>query len=228
MDEVTSSGSGRPGVGGGEQATEQHERGEGPPAWLRTSAVVVGGALVLLVVIVVASALLPRWWADAVGRQVNGVGSAGILWGVFYGVVFTAVPLLVGFLAIRPRWQWKVRLGVGALAVALTAPNLLTLAVSLGASEDTQAARTVLSVQAPHFRLATLSGVVLTLLVAAVAGFFIWRLVASRRELHKLRGQAPRTSQDDQRALAPDTEENAASASRRWRKDRGGSSPDGR
>ncbi|HLS12994.1 MAG TPA: hypothetical protein VK095_00625 [Beutenbergiaceae bacterium] len=225
MDEVTSSGPDRTAPDGSERPAERHDRGDGPPPWLRTSAVVVGGALLLVAVIVVASALLPRWWADLVGRQVDGVGSAGILWGVFYGVVFTAVPLLVGFLAIRPRWQWKVRLGVGALAVALTAPNLLTLAVSVGASEATQAARTVLSVQAPHFRVATLSAVVLTLLVAAVAGFFMWRLVASRKELHKLRDQ---TAQGERPALASDTEKNAVPTFRRRRKEQGGPSPDDR
>lgn len=167
-----------------------HRRTEGPPAWLRTSALVVGGAGVLIVLFVVASAALPGWWAGTIGRQVDGVGSAGVLWGLFYGVLFTLLPLAVVFLAVRPNWHWKTRLIVGGVALLMTAPNLLTLAVAVGPSADTQAARTVMAIEAPNFRLATLIAVIVTLVVGAVAGFLIWRLVASRRELHKLRSQS--------------------------------------
>ncbi|MGC0271808.1 hypothetical protein ACO0LV_02275 [Pseudactinotalea sp. Z1739] len=166
------------------------ERSDVPPAWLRTSALVTASAVLIILLVAVAAATLPSWWTSTVGRQIDGVSAAGILWGLFYGVVFTLVPMVLILVAIRVRWHWKVRLGVGAGALLLLLPNLLTLAVSLGLSDSTRTARTVLTVQAPNFGVATLIGVLTTLLLGGGAALFIYRMGASRRELRELRKQA--------------------------------------
>ncbi|MGC0251676.1 hypothetical protein [Pseudactinotalea sp. Z1748] len=183
--------------GAGRAGSERHRdpaarknRSDVPPAWLRTSALVTGSAVLIILLVLVAAATLPSWWASTVGRQADGVSAAGILWGLFYGVVFTLVPMVLILVAIRVHWHWKVRLGVGAGALLLLLPNLLTLAVALGLSESTREARTVLTVQAPNFGVATLIGVLTTLLLGGGAALLIYRMGASRRELRDLRRQA--------------------------------------
>lgn len=169
---------------------QERPRSDVPPAWLRTSAVVLGSALLLVLLLVIAAATLPTWWAQTVGRQVDGVPAAGTLWGLFYGVTFTLIPLLLAVVALRVRWAWKVRVGIGVAAVLLLLPNLLTLAVAIGASERTRSARTLMIVQAPNFRLATLIGAVATLVVGTALALLLHRMTASRRELAALRKQA--------------------------------------
>jgi len=174
----------------GEAAHPRARRRDLPPAWLRTSAVVVGGVVVIIALLVLAAAVLPTWWAEIVGRQVDGVGSAGILWGLAYGAGFTLLFLIGVGVAVRARWHWKVRLGIGVVALLLLVPNLLTLAVSMGLTERTQHARTLMAIQAPNFRGATAAGVGATLVLGAVAAVVIHRMTASRRELTELRKQA--------------------------------------
>lgn len=183
-------GAGRAGSEGPKDPAARKERSNVPPAWLRASALVTGSAVLIILLVLVAAATLPSWWAATAGRQVDGVSAAGILWGLFYGVVFTLVPMVLILVAIRVRWHWKVRLGVGAGALVLLLPNLLTLAVALGLSESSRAARTVLTVQAPNFGVATLIGVLTTLLLGGGAALLIYRMGASRREVRELRKQA--------------------------------------
>lgn len=178
------------GGGPGTSPRQGHSGSDVPPSWLRTSAMVVGALLLIALLVLVAATTLPSWWASTVGRQVDGVAAAGILWGLAYGVVFTLVPLVLVMLAVRARWHWKIRLGIGIGALLVLLPNLLTLAVSLGATENTRAARTVLAVQAPNFRGATLIGVLGTAMLGAGVALLVYRMTASRRELAALRQQA--------------------------------------
>lgn len=164
-----------------------------PPPWLRTSAVVLGSVVLVVILLLVAAATLPTWWATTVGAQVDGIASAGTLWGLFYGALFTLLPLALVLVAVRVRWSWKVRLGLGAVAVVLLVPNLLTLAVSIGATERTREARTLLAIQAPNFRISTLVAVVVVLVIGAGLSLLLYRMTASRRELRELRGQAGAT-----------------------------------
>ena len=56
----------------------------------------LGGTIVAVVVAYfIASATIPRWWAQRIGDQVDGSGTAGVGLGLFYGFVFTFLPLLV-------------------------------------------------------------------------------------------------------------------------------------
>ncbi len=132
-------------------------------------AVVLGGGLI-------ASATIPRWWAQRIGDQVEGSLVTGTLVGLFYGFVFTALPLLV--LAAVARWRRTPRailIAIG-VAAALAIPNLMTLGIVLGTGNAAHAGERILDVEAPAFRGATLVGA----LIALAMGGFVTYLLASR------------------------------------------------
>lgn len=145
-------------------------------------AVVYAGALV-------ASAFFPRWWAQRVGDQVNGDLTSGILWGLFYGFVFTVVPLMI-VVQLRRRflnWTWRAILLV--VAVLLAVPNWLTLAVVLGTGNAAHAGERIMDVEAPGFRIASAigavgaAGLVLVLLVTGVVA------THRRKQVRTLKGR---------------------------------------
>ena len=136
--------------------------------------VVVGGLLLGLV----ASATIPRWWAQRVGDQVDGSIVAGTLLGLFYGFLFTLLPLLVLGAAIRFRRTWRAVVMGAAFATLLAIPNLLTLGIVLGTGNAAHAGDRILDVEAPAFRGASLAG---ALAAAGLAGF-VWYLIRSRRD----------------------------------------------
>ncbi|HYI58447.1 MAG TPA: hypothetical protein VEX66_09775, partial [Microlunatus sp.] len=70
--------------------------------------VVVGAGLTVLLYFLL-SALIPRWWSQAVGRQVAGRISAGILIGLLYGFVFTFLPLIVLAQARHRAFGWPAK-----------------------------------------------------------------------------------------------------------------------
>jgi hypothetical protein len=97
--------------------------------------------------------------------------------GLFYGFVFTVLPLLLIVWGIRRRrsgrmWLW-ILVGAGLLAL----PNLMTLGIVLGPGSGAHAGDRTLDVEAPGFRGATLGGA----LLALVAIGFVWYLLSSRR-----------------------------------------------
>ena len=127
-----------------------------------------------------ASATVPRWWAHRVEAQVDGNLTQGTLVGLFYGFVFTFLPIIVLVLILR--WRRTVGTVIAAviLALLLAAPNLMTLGIVLGRGNAAHAGDRVLDVEAPAFRGASLAGAIL-----AVALFgFITYLVVSRKRAH--------------------------------------------
>jgi hypothetical protein len=126
----------------------------------------------------VASATIPRWWAQRVGEQVDGSIVTGVFVGLFYGFVFTALPLLV--LAAVVRWRRTPKaIAVGiAIAVVLAIPNLMTLGIVLGRGNAAHAGERVLDVEAPAFRGATLVG---ALLAVALTGLVSYLVVSRAR-----------------------------------------------
>jgi len=133
--------------------------------------VVLGGGLI-------ASATIPRWWAQRIGDQVDGSIVAGTLIGLFYGFVFTALPLLV--LAAVFRWRRTPRaiaVAVG-FAVILAIPNLMTLGIVLGTGNAAHAGERILDVEAPAFRGASLVGALIAL---AMTGFVFYLIVSRER-----------------------------------------------
>ena len=72
--------------------------------------------------------------------------------GVFYGFLFTLLPLLVLAWAVRKRRSWKAWLVLRAAAIVLALPNLFTLGIVLGRGNAAHAGERTLDVEAPGFR----------------------------------------------------------------------------
>ncbi len=53
------------------------------------------------------AAFLPRWWSHRIADQANGSFTGGILVGLFYGFVFTMLPLAALWFAFHKRRPWK-------------------------------------------------------------------------------------------------------------------------
>jgi hypothetical protein len=128
------------------------------PNWSRRlllGAVAVGGVVLLALA---ASATIPRWWAQRIGEQVDGSIVTGTFLGLFYGFVFTLLPLLVLAAALRWRRTWRVLAVALGVAVVLALPNLLTLGIVVGTGNAAHAGDRILDVEAPAFRGGTLVG----------------------------------------------------------------------
>ncbi len=158
-------------------------------SWLNRAVLVFVLLALAVVVYLVSAAFFPRWWAQRVADQVNGSITAGTLWGLFYGFVFTFVPLLL-LAQIRRRflnWTWRGIIAV--VAIILAAPNWMTLSVVIGNSSAAHAGERIFDVDAPGFRVATAmgsaTGVVLTIVLVA-AGL---RLSRRRRQVKELKGK---------------------------------------
>lgn len=143
-------------------------------------------ALAFLVALVLAQ-VIPRWWGQVVGDLVNGTLSLGVWWGLFFGAVFTGLPLAVAWQAARPRRPWSLRITFLVVALVLAMPNLFTLSVVLGTNEAAQAGERILDVEAPAFRAATAWGAGIGA-VAVIAILVLWAGYRRRgRELRQLR-----------------------------------------
>jgi hypothetical protein len=145
---------------------------------LRRRLLIGAGVLVGVVLLYyIGGATVPRWWAHRIGDQVDGSITAGIALGLFYGIVFTFLALMVLTFALARRRSWRTRSWLIALAVLLALPNLFTLGIVLGTGSAAHAGERTLDVEAPDFRGATLVGVV----IGALAVVGVRYLMLSRR-----------------------------------------------
>lgn len=126
----------------------------------------------------IASATIPRWWAQRVGEQVEGSIVTGVFVGLFYGFVFTALPLLVLAAVARWRRSWRLLAAGVVVALILAIPNLMTLGIVLGRGNAAHAGERILDVEAPAFRGATLAG---ALLAVGLIGLVAYLLVSRGR-----------------------------------------------
>jgi len=148
-----------------------------PPNWGHRLLIAATLSIVLLLAGAVASATVPRWWSHRVGDQVNESITSGVLIGLFYGFVFTLLPIALIVIVLRWRRTWAT-VGIAlAAALILALPNLMTLGIVLGRGNAAHAGQRTLDVQAPAFRGATLVGVLIAVALAA----FIIHLSLSRR-----------------------------------------------
>ena len=162
----------------------------------------LGGIIVAAVVIYfIASATIPRWWAHRIGDQVDGSGTAGVGLGLFYGFVFTFLPLLVVSFALRRRRGWRARAWLFGLAVLLALPNLFTLGIVLGTGSAAHAGERILDVDAPYFRGATLVGAIVGALAAVGVRYLIDSRRRHKRQEDELRGEL-KTRDEAERARA--------------------------
>ena len=148
-----------------------------------------GITVAVLLGLLIGAAFIPRWWAQRVGDQANESFAGGIMLGIFYGFVFTVLPLLLIIWGIRRRRSGRMWLWILGGAALLALPNLFTLGIALDLGSGAHAGDRTLDVEAPGFRGATLGGALLG--VAAIA--FIWYLLSSRRRARsRLRAQEDR------------------------------------
>jgi glucan phosphoethanolaminetransferase (alkaline phosphatase superfamily) len=145
--------------------------------WRRRLLTWLIGIVAVVVLAFLAAAFVPRWWSHLVGRQIDGSMTVGVALGLFYGFLFTLVPLLVLFWGFHKRRPWKAWAAFAVAAIVLASPNLMTLGVVVGRGGAAHAAERTLDVEAPGFRNASLAGAIIAVLALAAA----WYLLSSRR-----------------------------------------------
>jgi hypothetical protein len=155
--------------------------------WLRRFVIGVLVAAVLILLAFLGAAFLPRWWSHVIAHQVNGGMTAGIILGLFYGFVFSVVPLFTAFRAFRKRRPWKTWAWLTVLALLLAGPNLLTLGIVIGSGKAAHAGERTLDVDAPGFRGATLAGAIVAFLTLAAVEYLLVSRRWNRRKLREAR-----------------------------------------
>ncbi|MGY4098619.1 permease [Nocardia sp. R16R-3T] len=155
------------------------------PRWRnRIIALLLVAAVVLVASYFLLAAFIPRWWGQRIADLAHGSFAKGIGWGLMFGTLCTAVPLVL--LLIAPL-VWRRRYGrylaaVAAVAAVVTAiPNLMTLTIVLGDGNGAHAGQRILDVDAPGFRGATLVGAIVAVALVLGAGFLVTRWRRIRR-----------------------------------------------
>lgn len=153
--------------------------------------IVIGGILLLVAVVLffIGAAFLPRWWSHRIGDQVGGSTASGIGLGLFYGSVFTFIPLLALWFAFRKRRPWKVWLLMLAGVIVLAAPNLLTLGIVVGTGNAAHAGERTLDVEGPYFRSSSLIGAIGAAIVFAVLQYILVTRRRGKRTEARLRDE---------------------------------------
>lgn len=158
-----------------------------PGRWVRRAVLLLTLVVLAYIGWRISAAFFPRWWAQRVADQVQGRFIAGTLWGLFYGFVFTALPLLLLFQIRRRFLSWMWRGIVAVVAIVLAAPNWLTLSVVAGHSNAAHAGERIMDVDAPNFRVATLIGAVVGGLVAVAVTGASMRLKRRKTQVEQLK-----------------------------------------
>lgn len=137
--------------------------------------------LVAVAAYFILGAVLPRWWSDVIAGQIRRDLGASVLVGMFYGFVFTFVPLLVAWQATRRAVSWPWKIAIVLVAVAIATPNLLTAGIAFGSTESAHAGQRTLSVDAGFFTTWTA--------ISAVAAVVVFIGVTILRALWRRRGK---------------------------------------
>lgn len=169
-----------------------------PPSrtWRRR---VLWGVVALAAVLALAwigAAVIPRWWAQRVGDQVQGSIAAGITLGLVYGFLFTVLPLLLVVWALRRRRGWRAYLAFAVGALVLALPNLFTLGIVVGTGSAAHAGDRTLDVEAPGFRGGTLAGAILAALFVSAIAYLLASRGQARQELARLRDSLSTTEEE--------------------------------
>lgn len=111
------------------------------PVWLFRTILGAIIAVVLVVGYLIASVTVPLYWAKSIGSQIGDQWGNSIPLGMFYGFVFSFVPVLVAWQAHHRKLNKWVRISLVVLGIILTIPNLLTLGVLFGTTQTAANAR---------------------------------------------------------------------------------------
>lgn len=159
------------------------------PDWSKRILIGLVLAVVLVVLAFLGAAFMPRWWSHLVGRQIGGSMTVGVSLGLFYGFVFTLLPLLVARWGFHRRRPWKVWVAFAVATVLVAAPNLLTLGIVIGRGGAAHAAERTLDVDAPGFRNSSLAGAIIAVLVLAAAWYLLFSRQRAKERLARLRAR---------------------------------------
>ncbi|MFJ4170456.1 hypothetical protein ACIPY3_13175 [Paenarthrobacter sp. NPDC089714] len=157
------------------------EQAQVPPGkkgnWGVKIILVIVALLVAVAAYFVLGAILPRWWSDVIAGQIRRDLGASVLVGMFYGFVFTFVPLVIAWQATHKAVKWPLKVVILLVAVAVATPNLLTAGIVFGSSESAHAGQRTLSVDAGFFTTWTaISAVAAAVIFAAVTILWaVWR-----------------------------------------------------
>lgn len=178
------------------RAVEEQRWVERTP-WLRRVGVWITLAIVIVVVWLLGAAIIPRWWAHRVTDVTDGRLVVGGLYGFFTGFVFTVLPLLALWVAIRTRSRrrsWKGWIGWLLVAMLLALPNLMTLGIVLGGGDAARDGRAELNTDGNGFRMWTLIGAIVGGLAMILLVYLVRSRGGFRDESRRLRDEA--TSRD--------------------------------
>ncbi|MFK0002484.1 hypothetical protein [Paenarthrobacter sp. NPDC090522] len=157
------------------------EQAQVPPGkkgnWGVKIILVIVALLVAVAAYFVLGAILPRWWSDVIAGQIRRDLGASVLVGMFYGFVFTFVPLVIAWQATHKAVKWPLKIVILLVAVAVATPNLLTAGIVFGSNESAHAGQRTLSVDAGFFTTWTaISAVAAAVIFAAVTILWaVWR-----------------------------------------------------
>jgi MFS family permease len=157
------------------------------PDWSRHLLLWLTIVVALIVLAFLGAAFIPRWWSHLIGRQVDGSMTVGVALGLFYGFVFTLLPLLVGRWGFHKRRPWKTWAAFAVATVVVAAPNLMTLGIVIGTRRAAHAAERTLDVEAPGFRNASLAGAIIAVIAFAAITYLVLSRHRAKERLARLR-----------------------------------------
>lgn len=157
--------------------------------WVRRGVMIFVAIAAVFILNKAAASFLPRWWAQHVADQVGGSFTAGTMWGLFYGFVFTFIPILLIFQIRRRFLNWKAKVVLAVVAVALAAPNWMTLWVVTGDSNAAHAAERTFDVEVTGFRWATVIGVGMGGFLSILLSSMSMRMSHRRKQVKELKEQ---------------------------------------
>lgn len=188
------------------------------PVWLSRTIIAFVAVVVAGVALLIASATVPVAWANMISNQVAGKASASIPLGMFYGFMFSFIPVVVGWQAHYKNMNKWLRLSILVLAALLALPNVLTLLVLNANTDAAVRARLNWLVNAEWFGIWSLWFMVIGV-VSAVVVIFLTHIWARRgREIRKIRA-AEKLVKQNEAAKAKVAEEAARDAEKQARQD---------
>jgi hypothetical protein len=189
------------------------EQAQVPARKKRTWGVKIILILVALLVAVAAyfilGAILPRWWSDVIAGQIRRDLGASVLVGMFYGFVFTFIPLLVAWQATHKVIAWPWKIVILLVAVAIATPNLLTAGIVFGTTESAHAGQRTLSVDAGFFTtwtaISAVAAAVIFVVLTVLGG--LWRRRGKQMKVLKQaeneRSRAAKSAEQEARDSTP-------------------------